>query len=635
MLDVIRERAQGWLAKVILALITVPFALWGVDSYLRHGGDGAIVAKVDGQTISKQEFNLALRDQKERMRAVMKASFDPTLLDKPEIRQAILNNMIEQRLLAGGAVKAGLVVSDELLVRFVSEIPEFQENGKFSQSRYESLLRAQSMTPPAFEARLRQSLMIEQLVDGLTTSSLLSNAALDSFVRINEQQREVVQAMIYPEQFMPQIKVGMDEIKGYYEKHKEEFRVPEQARLEYVVLSVDDLTFQMTATEDEIKKYYGEHVAQFQEAEQRQASHILIPVAVKAGDAEKKAAREKAEKLFKEAKQSPGNFAELAKKNSQDPGSAANGGDLGFFARGAMVKPFEDAVFKMSAGEVVGPIQSDFGFHIIKLTGVKPGKARTLAEAKEEIGLELRKQKAAKRFAEMAETFSNMVYEQPDSLKPVAESLKLKIQTSPWIGKKGGDVALLNNAKLLQAVFSDEGVKLKRNTEAIEVRPNALVSARIVDFKPASYKPVEELSVELGGRLQRELADVQATKQGEMALAKLSQGKEVSELKWGAPIMISRQAAGTLGEAAVGAIFKADAGKLPVFTGVHDTKGGYLLIKVNRVVDSGHLDDAKKKGHAEKLRQLLMQEYYAAYVASLKQKADISIKNDQLEKVEH
>lgn len=634
MLDVIRERAQGWFAKVILALITVPFALWGVDSYLRHGGDGAVVAQVDGQAISKQEFNQAVRDQQERMRAVMKASFDPALLDKPEIRQSILDNMIEQRLLVGAAAKAGIAVSDEMLVGFVSGIPEFQEGGKFSQSRYESVLRAQEMTPHIFESRLRQSLLVEQLLNGLTGASLVSSEMLGNVMLVSEQQREVVQAAIYPEQFTPQIKVGMEEIKDYYEKHKEEFRVPEQARLEYAVLSIDDLVPQMVVSEEEIKKYYEEHVAQFQDVEQRKASHILISIAVKAGDAEKAAAREKAEKLFKEAKQSPGNFAELAKKNSQDPGSAASGGDLGFFARGAMVKPFEDAVFKMAVGEVVGPVQSDFGFHIIKLTGVKPAKGRALVDVREEIGLELKKQKAAKRFAEVAETFSNMVYEQSDSLKPVAEALKLKVQTSSWIGKKGGDVALLNNAKLLQAIFSDEGIKLKRNTEAVEVRPNTLVSARVVEFKPASYKSVEDLSVELGGRLQRELAVAQAVKQGEQALAQLRQGKDVPDLKWGAAIMLTRQAASSLGEAAVGEIFKADARKLPFYSGVVNPKGGYLLIKVNRVVDADVPDDAKKKGYVERMSQVLAQEYYAAYVASIKQKADIVIKKDQLEKVE-
>lgn len=633
MLDVIRERAQGWFAKVILALITVPFALWGVDSYLRNGGDGAIVAKVNGQSISKQEFNQTLKEQHERMRRTMGASFDPAMLEKPEIRLAILDNLIERRLLDTGAAKAGVVVPDELLVKLIADVPEFQEGGKFSQARYESLLRNQNMTPAMFESRLRQSMMTERLSDSLTNSTLISHAATERYIHINEMQREINQALVSPEQFVPQIKVTPDEIKVYYEKHKEEFRVQEQVKLEYVVLSADELMQQMTATDEEVKKYYDEHSAQFQEQEQRQASHILINAPAKVSAAEITAAREKAEKVAKEAKQAPANFAEMAKKLSQDTGSAANGGDLGFFARGAMVKPFEDAVFKMSVGEISEPVQSDFGFHVIKLSAVKPGKLRTLAEAKEEIALALKKQKAGKRFAEVAESFSNAVYEQSDSLKPVADTLKLNIQTSSWIDKKGsGDVALLNNGKLLQAVFSDESLKLKRNTEAVEVRPNTLVSARVVEFKPSSYKPLDGLSVELGARLQRELADTQAVKHGKEALEQLRLGKDAPDLKWSAPISISRQTAASLGQAAMGEIFKADARKLPVYTGVANPRGGYMVIKVNRVVEPGNLDDAKKKSYTERLRQLTVQEYYAAYVASLKQKAEIVIKKEQLEK---
>ncbi|MFA7242102.1 MAG: SurA N-terminal domain-containing protein [Sulfuricellaceae bacterium] len=634
MLDVIRERAQGWFAKVILALITVPFALWGVDSYLRNGGEGAIVAKVNGQNISKQEFNQALKEQNERMRRAMGASFDPSILEKPETRMAILDNLIERRLMDSSAVKAGVVAPDELLVKLIAEVPEFQEGGKFSQTRYEALLRNQSMTPAMFESRLRQSLMTERLSNSLIDSTLISHVATQRYIHINEMQREITQALVSPEQFMPQIKVSPDDIKAYYDKHKEEFRVPEQARLEYVVLSADELMQQVTVTDEEVKKYYDEHPAQFQEQEQRQASHILINASAKASAAEIAATREKAEKIAKEAKQAPGNFAELAKKLSQDTGSATNGGDLGFFARGAMVKPFEDAVFKMAVGEISEPVQSDFGFHVIKLSAVKPGKLRTLAEAGEEIALALKKQKAGKRFAEVAEGFSNAVYEQSDSLKPAAEALKLKIQTSSWIDKKGsGDVALLNNGKLLQAVFSDESLKLKRNTEALEVSPNTLVSARVVEFKPSSYKLLEGLSVELGARLQRELANTQAVKRGKEALEQLRLGKDAADLKWSAPISISRQAAAaSLGQVAVGEIFKADARKLPVYTGVADPKGGYMVIKVNRVVEPGNLDDAKKKSYTERLRQLTMQEYHTAYVASLKQKAEIVIKKEQLEK---
>ncbi len=634
MLDVIRDRAQSWVAKVILVLITIPFALWGVDSYLRGGADGAVVAEVDSQKISQQEFNQVLREQQDRMRSVMKDAFDPAMLDKPEIRRSILDNLVEQRLLTGGAAKAGMVVSDEMLAGFIGAIPDFQENGKFSQSRYESLLRNQGMTPVAFESRLRQGLVTEQFIDGLTNSTLVSRSALDTYIRLSEQQREMLQAMIVPAQFFPQIKVGNDQIKAYYEKHKETFRVPEQARLDYVVLAVDDMAQQAVVSDEEVGKYYEEHAQQFQEAEQRQASHILITAAASASEKEKSAARVKAEQLFKDASNSPERFAELAAKHSQDPGSAAAGGDLGMFARGAMVKPFEDAVFGMKMGEIVGPVQSDFGFHVIKLTGVKPGKVRSLAESREEIALELKKQKAGKRFAEVAETFSNLVYEQPDSLKPVADALGLKIQTSPWMGKNGGEVALLNNGKLLQAVFADESVKLKRNSEAVEVRPSTLVAARVAEFRPASYKALDELSVELGARVQRDMANEMAAKRGGEVLEQLRQGNNVAELKWGAPIVVTRQAAASLGEAVVSEIFSADVAKLPFFSGAPDPKGGFLLIRVNRVIEPGALDDAKRKGYADRLRDLLSQEYFAAYVASLRQGADIKVKGDLLEKTE-
>ncbi|MBS4098243.1 MAG: SurA N-terminal domain-containing protein [Sulfuricella sp.] len=634
MLDVIRERAQSWFAKLILALITIPFALWGVDSYLKQGADSIMVAKVDGQKITKQEFNQVLKEQQERMRAAMGPSYDPAMMDKPEIRGAIADNLIELRLLSGGANKVGIVVPDEMLAKYIGEIPEFQDGGQFVKARYEAFLRNQGMTAQMFEMRLRQALTNDQFKDGPVNSMLVSHTALDNMVRLSEQRREIVQAVIQPEQFMTQVKVAPEEVAAYYEKHKEEFRVPEQARLEYVVLSVDDLVQQMSVSDEEIKKYYDEHAGQFQEQEQRQASHILIAVASNASEADKSAARAKAEKLFKEAKQSPSGFADLAKRNSQDPGSADKGGDLGMFARGAMVKPFDDAVFKMNVGDVVGPVQSDFGFHIIKLAAIKAGKARTLAETHEEIALELEKQKAGKRFAEVAETFSNTAYEQPDSLKPVADALKLKVQSSSWVTKNGGDVALLNNAKLLQAIFGEEALKLKRNTEAVEVRPNTLVSARVLEFRPATYKPMEELAAELNKRIQREAGETQAGKQGKEALESLRQGKEVAELKWGAPIVISRLTSASLGQAAQGEIFRADAGKLPAFVGVANPKGGYLLIKVNRVLQSEVLDEAKKKSYVDRLRQMLAQEYSAAFIAGLKKKAEITIKKDQIEKAD-
>jgi peptidyl-prolyl cis-trans isomerase D len=623
MLEIIRERAQGLIVKIILGLITIPFALWGVDSYIRGGDKVDIVAEVNGQNITRQEFSRTLKEQQERMRGAMGERFDPAMLDRPEVRQSVLDGLVQQHLLAMEANRVGINLPDTLLASIIAEIPEFQQDGKFSQARYESMLRAQGMTPAVFEHRLRQNLMIQQLFEGLSHGVAVPRASEEMVARLAEQQREISLAMLTPEQYMIQLKVDPADVKAYYDKHREEFLVPEQARLDYVVLSADELQQQMVVSDEEVKKYYDEHSAQYHEAEQRRASHILI------------AERTQAEQILKEIKQNPARFEDLAKQHSKDPGSAAQGGDLGFFARGAMVKPFEDAAFGMKGGEISGLVQSDFGFHIIKLTAIRPGGARSFDEVRGEIAQELKKQKAVKKFAELAETFSNMVYEQPDSLNPVADALKLKIQSSPWISKKGTDMALLKHPKLLQAVFSEDALKLKRNTEAVEVAPNTLVAARVAEYKAASYKPFEELHTELAKRLLRERGNVAAVKQGKDALASLQKGGAVADLKWGATILISRENASSMGKDALSQIFRADAGKLPAYTGIENPKGGYTLIKVSKVVEPDAIDPAKRKSYANQLRQAFAQEYSSAYLASLKQKADISIKKEKLEKVEN
>lgn len=635
MLEIIRERAQGVIAKVILGLITIPFALWGVDSYLKQGDKADIVAKVDGQSITRREFALTLKEQQARMRTELGERFDPAILDRPESRQAVLDGLVQQRLLAAEANRTGVGLPDKLLASIISGIPEFQQEGKFSQTRYETMVRAQDMTPAMFENRLRQNLIAQQLYEGLSHGVAVPHSTEDMVVRLAEQQREISQAMLTPEKYMSQLKVDPADIKSYYEKHREEFSIPEQARLEYVVLSADELSQQMDVSDQEVKKQYDEHTAQYNEPEQRRASHILIAAGANASPAEKTAARSEAEQVLKEIKRNPAKFEELARLHSKDPGSAVKGGDLGFFARGAMVKPFEETAFSMKGGDISGLVQSDFGFHIIKLTAIRQGGTRTLEQTKGEIIQELKKQKALKKFAELAETFSNTVYEQPDSLKPVSEALKLKVQSSPWLSKKSVDVPLLMHPKLLQAVFSEDALKLKRNTEAIEVAPNTLVAARVLEYKPVSIKPLEELNTELAKRVLREQGNALAVKQGKEALSSLQKGNAVADLQWGAPILINRENASSIGKDALNQIFRVDAGKLPAYTGIENPKGGYTLIKVTKISEAATLDPEKKKSFATQLRQVLAQEYSSAYLLSLKQRADIKISKEKLEKVEH
>jgi len=634
MLEVIREHAQGKIAKVILVLITIPFALWGVDSYIQNAGDGPIAAKVGKQEISQREFAEALKEQQERMRAALGKSYDASVMDRPEVRKSVLDQLINQRLILSEAAHEGLAVSDAQLVRIIAGIEAFQENGKFSQSRYEAVLRQQNMSPAMFEHRVRQDLLMQAAQDSMVRSAALPRSVADKLMRINEQEREVSQAVIPVEQFMSESKVEASAVKDYYDKHQDEFKVPEQVRLEYMVLSAESLMSHVGVSEDEIVAYYKENASRFTQPEERQASHILMNVAANASVAEKTAAEDKARKVAQEAKQNPADFAQLAKQYSQDTGSASQGGDLGFFARGAMVKPFEDAVFKMAPGEISEPVRSDFGYHIIKLVTVKPGKTRALQEVRSEITQELKKQKAGKKFTESAENFSNLVYEQGDSLKPAAQQLGLLVEQSAWVSRMASDTPLLNNPKLLQAVFSDDVLKDKRNTEAVEVAPNVLVSARLLEYKPASVKPLEAVAAVLSQRLQREQAVALAVKSGKDALAQLQQGKAPDALNWSTAQVVSRIKPATLDPVALKEVFKLKGDKLPAYVGVENSRGGFTLIKMSRVIEPGALDESRKQAYMQRFSNMLEQEYAAAYLASLKSKTKIEIKRESLEKNE-
>jgi peptidyl-prolyl cis-trans isomerase D len=631
MLETIRGLSQGWLAKLILALITVPFALWGIESYFRSDADADIVAKVSGQSISQQEFNQSIREQSERLRNALGRNYDPALMDKPDMRQGILDNLINQRLLFNEAVRARLVVPDAQLAEVISAETAFQLGGKFSQEHYEKLLRAQNLTPVAFEGRLRRDLLVQQLRNAYLESAIVPQSAIEGFIKINEEQREVSQVTLSPDQYLGNIQVDAAALKSYYDGHQKEFTVPEQIRLNYVVLSMDNLMAQVQVSDEEVKKQYEEQAARYQDQGERQASHILLTLPPNANASAKEAAKRKAEQILEQVKKNPASFAEVAKKESQDTGSAPKGGDLGMFARGAMVKQFEDAAFQMKVGEIRGPVESEFGFHIIKLTGSKPGKTITLAEVKPSIVNDIKQQKAGSKFAEAAESFSNMVYEQSDSLKPVSDALKLTMQTSDWLSHNGGPTVPLNNPKLLQAVFADDVLKNARNTEAIEVAPNTLVAARIVEHKPASVKPFEQVGAEITARLQREQASAKAVSEAKDKLAKLQQGTNV-DLSWGKAQMVSRQQAQNLNGPALALVFKANFAKLPAYVGLENAQGGYTLYKISKVTAPAQVDPAKRNEYANNMRQLVAEESFSAYLAYLRRTSDVTVKRENLEK---
>ena len=621
------------LMQIILALIVLPFAFFGIDSYFQAGSGGDSVAVVGDYKITQGEFSQSLRERQEALQRMAGGRVDAAMLDSNELRFSVIDNLIQQRLMFERAARAGLVITDRQIQELVAGVDAFRVDGKFSYERYQELLKAQGMTPLIFEQRVRQDLITEHAAHPYIASTFVSRSEAANLLRISEQQREISYFTLAADRFLPQVKLEADAVRKYYDSHQEEFRVPEQARIEYVVFSGEGLLSQIQPPAADVRKAYDDNMKRFEVREARQASHILIAADGNA-DAKKKA-KAKADEIYAQVKKNPKDFAALAKQNSQDPGSAANGGDLGFFERGAMVKAFDDAVFSMKPGDISQPVETEFGYHIIRLAGVRGGKTKSFEEARPEIEAELKKQLATRKFAELAESFSNMLFEQSDSLKPAADLIKAVPQKSGWISRNVADNALLGNPKLLQAVFSDDVLNNKRNTEAIEVGPGVLVAARVVEHKPSAVQPFEQVSAALTKKLTLQQAGQLAAQEGRARLTALREGKELAkdaQVTWSASQLASRGDPKGMPGDALRQAFKTDVSKLPAYAGVEVAGGSYMLIRISKVQESAEGAKDKQNAIAQTLRQVAGQAELAAYLASLKQKSEVKIRKEMVER---
>ena len=629
MFDLIHKHKR--LVQLMLALMVLPFAFWGIESYQRSSGTAQDLAEVSGQKITMQEFAQAQRDQQERLRALLGRNFDAAMLDTPEQRAELLDGLIQQRLLAVKSAKSKLIVTDEQLREMITGLPAFQENGQFSKARYDALLRAQGMSDVVFEARLRRDVELQQLNGAIADSSLVAKAQVGRMLAIQGQQREVSEVVLSYEKFAGEVKLAPDAVKTYYDGHVAEFQLPEQVRAEFVVLSADALAALETVSEAELRTWYDSNMrGKFEE---------------------RAAAKKKAEDLLAQLRAAPDKFAELARQYSQDPGSKDNGGDLGFFARGAMVKPFEEAAFKLKPGQISGIVETDFGFHILKVTGIKPAKggepeerqashilitapaaAKDFQAMRGDIERDLKKQRLGKKFAEAAETFTNLAYEQPDSLQPIADKFKLKIQQSGWLGRRPNAAAgPLNNQRLLDALFSPDSLKSKHNTEVVEGGPDALLVARVIEHKPAAVRPLDEVKAEITKRLIEQESMALANTRGAAKYAELQQGKDAG-LTWAPAKAVGRDGKPVVHPDALKAIFRADTSKLPVYLGVELRDRGYGLYRISRVIDAPPADAAREKSMQDLLARQAAQQDYTAYLASLRAGAKIEINKANLEK---
>jgi peptidyl-prolyl cis-trans isomerase D len=603
-------------SQILLAGIALTFVTWGIESYTSMRGGRDAVATVNGMEISQAEFTEQLRAQQERLRQMFGGAIDPQALDTPESRRALLDSLIDQRLVAGHAARQNLFMSREAVIDAITRAPEFQEGGQFSPALYSAYLQSRGLTDQGNVAQLQSQLPLARLVGSVADTAIASRAVAQRLAAIESQVREVSEARIPVQQFLAQAKVDEAEVKAYYEANQAEFRTPERIRAEYVVLSAESLGRGEPASEEEIKAAYEARASEYRTEEQRRASHILVKT------------KEEAEKLLAEAKKAPGSFAALAKKHSQDPGSAEKGGDLGWFGRGMMVKPFEEAVFRLAEG-ATELVQSEFGFHVVRVTGVQPGKTRPLADVRKELADELARRKGARRFNETAEAFNNLVYEQPESLKPAASKFSLQVQTTGWISRSATqELGALDNPKLLEALFAPEAIRTRHNTDAIEVAPNTLVAARVVEHQEAKQRDFAEVKDEIARMLQQRKASELAYKDGVAKLERLKKGEDAG-LAWGPTRRVSRRDAQGMPADVLRRVVSADVSKLPAYVGMPIPDAGYLVLRISRVVDvDPKLDDSQT---VQRIAGMLGAAQYEAFVASLRSRADIEVRPAILE----
>lgn len=633
MFDVFRNNMKVLMALLML-LIIPSFVFFGIEGYTRFRDQSEPVARVGGERITRTEWDAAHRREVERLAASM-PGVDRALLESEDSRRATLERLVTERVLARAAQDMRLVATDRRLAAELLRDPTIaglrKPDGTLDVQRYQDLLRAQGMTAEQFEAGVRADLARRAVTQAVADSAVMPKASAEWAAQAFFERREVAPAFFRPADHASAIQVSDADLKAFYDEHADEFRTPEQADIEYVVLDPQAVAARITPSEAELRDYYRQNVADTSRAEQRRASHILLLLAPGASADEKARVRAEAEQILAEVRRDPKRFAELARTRSQDPGSAAKGGDLDWFGRGAMVKPFEDAVFALQKGQISDIVESEFGLHIIQLTDVRQPEAEPFEKARPRIEAEVRRQLAQRRFAEDAERFSNLVYEQSDTLAPAAQALGLTVHraTVERTGPVGAAAdALLREPALLRAVFNEEALGQKRNSAAIELGGNRLLSVRVLAHRPSERRPFEAVASEVRQRLVQQRARAAALEAARAAQAQWSaQTPAASALR--TPVLVSRQDAQGLPPAAVRAAMSARLeGDAPAWVMVDLGADGAAVLRVRRGPPREAPDAVRLLNERQELARLWGEGEAQAYLGALRQryKAEILVK---------
>ncbi len=634
MLQAIRDQAMGVLGWIVIGLIIVTFALFGLGSYLQDESR-VYAAKVNDVEISLRELQLAYQNQQARMQQMLGDAYDPALIDESQLKKRALQSLISKQLILHAAGESGMAISDQLLAAKVHAIPAFQEDGKFQQAIYQRALAGQGETPASFEYQTRQLMTAEQLANGLSGTAFVTHSEIERAYSLQEQKRSFDYIVISAAPFEAAAVPDDAAVQAYYDEHSEAFMTPQRVRLAYLRLNADGLSESIEIDEQVLVDYFEDKRDQLKGQEQRRASHILFQLNADADAAAKAEVKAEAEKILQQI-QDGGDFVALAKEYSDDPGSSASGGDLGFFARGAMVPEFEKVAFAMQPGETSALIRSQFGYHIIRLVEIKASEIPQLEEVRDTLIAELKRQEIDDLFYEQLEQLTDYAYESPDSLDAAADALGLEIQASDWITATGGE-GIGQYPKVLSAAFNEDVLESGNNSEPLEVAPNDVLVVRVLEQEAAHPTPLADVRDQIAEVLKRESAARSAREQGEVLLTKLTEGAVIDELvgedssAFHQAEAVTRSVQGHSPDI-LGKVFKlaSPTGTEALNTGFALSNGDYVVVQLSAVEDANpaEMTEAQRtqmQRGFENMRKNLVQ---SLLIDSLKNRANIEIPVD-------
>ncbi len=632
MLQAIREKAQGWIAWVIVIMISIPFALWGIQEYLGVGGERE-VAVVDGEEITERMLDQRVRDFRDNMRLSLGEAYRADLFDDDALKQQVRDAMIEEFVLIKYARDWNLRASDAHVRSYIATIPAFQRDGRFDQTIYEAAVRNRGLSRSAFEQSVRQQLILDQLRSGIRDTAFATDASVRAQAQMTEQQRQISYARIPASAYAAQVEVEPEALRAFYDAELDRYRTPERVKLDYLLLDADALTRFINADDAALRGYFDEHRGDFVVPEERAMRHILIALAPGADEAARQTAEQEAAAVLQRLRDGE-DFAALAKAHSDDPGSAANGGDLGWVEPGLMVAPFEQAAFALDKGQISELVRTDFGFHIIQVTAIRGGGEADFESVRDKVDAAYRQFEAESLYFDYADRLEQAAYEHSASLTPAAEALGLTVQSSAWLTRDGQLAGPLGSPRVAAAAFSEDVLGEGHNSDLLEIGAQRAVVVRVAEHEPAGVRAFDAHRAQIEDDFTQQQAAAAAVQAGAKAIERLADGAQLDQLAGDAGWTLEQ--AGLVGRDASGipaeVLRTAFAVKSPgdgelAYTGVASVEGDYFVIAVGEVRD-GDLDTLAD-ATAEARRQQAAQQFASAQmretIESLRERTSIEL----------